>query len=465
MQTIMRMWRGTTDLPRRLALPRDQGGSLFVRMLANVMHLLGASGASIVIGMATLALMAHALGPVSLGIFAMVESYGKLCDQIFRLETWQPAIRYGAHALEQGRPDHFRRLVKLGMAIDLAGATLTGAVAFLAVPLVAHWLYWDPDIEAIARVYSLSLFFGISSTPLGILRLFDRFAQISWLEPVLALVRLGGTALIVFVAGSLWAYLLLGMTVMASQRIILMAMAWRQLAKEGHLAVLSAPLRGTSALFDGYWRFIFAANGAVLIRKATLECDILVVGSIMGANGAGLYQVVRKLTMAATKLGGTLQQVVFPDLARLWARADFREFLIALRNVEGLTLVVGVALVGGFAFFGGTAIHIIAGSAFEEATTPLMVQSIAVMLLLTGSALRPALMVMGYQTHLFWIVVLSATVFFIILFATVSHFGVLGAPFAHIAFNLVWLPASLALFVSALRSAKAKHQAASADQP
>lgn len=465
MQMITRMWRGTTDIPRRWALPRKQGGPLFVRMLANIMHLLGASGATILIGMATLALMAHALGPVSLGIVAMVESYGKLCDQIFRLETWQSAIRYGAAALEQGHPEHFRRLIKLGMAIDLAGAALAGSVAFLAVPLVARWLYWEPDIEAIARIYSLSLVFGIASTPLGVLRLFDKFAQISWLEPVLAIIRLAGTALIIFFAGSLWTYLLLGMTIMAAQRLILMAMAWRQLAKEGHAAVLTAPLRGTTALFEGYWRFIFAANGTVLIRKTTLECDILVVGSIMGANGAGIYQVVRKLTMAATKLGGTLQQVVFPDLARLWARAAFTEFLIALRNVEILTLVVGVALVCGFALFGGTVIQIIAGSEFEEARTPLMVQSIAVMLLLSGSALRPALMVMGYQTHLLWIVIASASVFFIMLFATVSHFGVLGAPLAHIAFSLVWLPASLALFVSALRSAKAQRQAASADQP
>jgi len=425
-------------------------------MLTNILHLLGGSGAAVVIGMATLALMAHALGPVSLGIVAMIESYGKLCDQIFRMETWQSAIRYGAHALEQGRPEHFRRLIKLGMVLDLAGAALAASIAFLAVPLVARWLYWDPEVEAMARVYSISLFFGISSTPLGVLRLFDRFAQISWLEPALALIRLAGTAMIVFFSANLWTYLILSMTVMAGQRVILLGMAWRQLAKEGHGSVLTAPLLGTPALFEGYWRFIFAANGTVLVRKATLECDILVVGSIMGASGAGIYQIVRKLTMTATKLGGTLQQVVFPDLARLWARAAFDEFLIALRNVELLTIIVGLALVGGFAIFGGTVVQIIAGSAFEEATTPLRVQSIAVLLFLSGSALRPALMVMGYQTHLLWIVTVSAIVFFVVLFVGVSQFGVLGAPFAHIAFSLIWLPASLALFVSALRSAKAK---------
>ena len=49
------------------------------------------------------------------------------------------------------------------------------------------------------------------------------------------------------------------------------------------------------------------------------------------------------------------------------------------------------------------------------------------------------------------IVILSAIGFYAVLFIAVPRFGVVGAGFAHITFNAIWLPASALLFARALR--------------
>ncbi len=447
-------WRRSAG--RAEDMPQGEQRSIIRRIIGNLMHLAGGNGLAALIGTMTLAVTAHALGPVALGIFAIIESYGKLWDQVIRLETWQATIRYGARLLELGSHDEFRRLIKLCVAADCGGAILAGLVAFLAVPLVARWLYWSEDVALMAQIYSLSLMFGISSAPVGVLRLFDKFALIAWLEPALGLARLLGAISIAMMNGGLFAFLLLNMTLMIAQRLILAGVAYQTLLREGHSSFIFAPLARSLRHFDGFWSFVVASNGAVLLRKVTQECDILVVGHVAGAHAAGLYQIVRKLTMTATKLGGMFQQVVFPDLARLWARGKVSEFLQALRNLELMTLAFGLTIVGATATAGSTVIFLVAGEGFEDAVTPLLLQSVALLMFLSGSALRPAIMSMGYQVQQFWIVAISALTFFVTLFWATPQFGVVGAPLAHIAFNIIWLPASLLLFVAALRRERAK---------
>jgi O-antigen/teichoic acid export membrane protein len=326
-------------------------------------------------------------------------------------------------------------------------------VAFLVVPLAAHWLNWDSATSVMARVYCIAVLFGISSTPIGVLRLFNRFAAIAWLEPAIAAVRLVGVAVIWTMGGSIWALLLLGIVLQCAQRLLLGWMAWRELKAQGYGDFLAAPLLRPGDRFPGIWGFILAANGTLLVRKSTQEIDLLAVAAIAGPAGAGIYHVVRKFTLAATKAGAMTQQVVYPDLARLWARHDFASFATTIRQVEAVTVTFGLALVGVIWLAGDQIIRIIAGSGFEDATNPLIVQSFAALLFLSGSALRPGLASMGLQAKMMPAVIVSAIAFYAVLFTAVPRLGVVGAGFAHIAFNAIWLPASAILFTRSLRRA------------
>jgi O-antigen/teichoic acid export membrane protein len=403
------------------------------------------------LGMITLAVMAHMLGATLLGLLAMIEAYTKLVDQLFRLETWQAFIRYGADALESGDEVRFRRLVKLGVAADMMGALLAGTVAFLAVPLVASWLAWDETTQLMAQVYCIAILFGISSTPIGILRLFDRFAQIAWLSPLLALVRLGGVIALWAWGGSLWSILILEIILQCAERLILSWMAWRELRRQGYRSAMREPLRGSISYFPGITSFVFAANGIVLIRKSTQELDIIVVGGIAGPAGAGIYLFARKFGMAAIKAGSMIQQVAFPDLSRLWVRRDLSNFVATIHRMETMTLLFSAMVVATVLLWGDDLIKAIAGPSFEDALLPLIVQSVASLLFLAGSILRPALAAMHLQMQMLAIVAVSAMAFYLALFIAVPALGVVGASIAHIIFNLVLLPASVVLFVTRLR--------------
>ena len=423
--------------------------------LRQIAHLASGNAAAIGIGMATLALTAHMLGPALLGLLAMVEAYGRFMDQIIRLETWQAVIRYGAAALEAGDEARFAELVGFGIALDIIGALAAGAIALLAIPIVGSWIGWGAEARTMAGFYTIAVAFGISSTPTGVLRLFDRFALIAWVDPALAVLRLAAVALVWVSGGSISELLVIAIAVPCLQRVILAALAWRELRLRGYRVRPRFRALVDTGGFEGIWAFILSANGAVLVRKSTQELDILAVGAVTGPIGAGIYQLVRKFTLAAMKAGAMLQQVVFPDLARLWARRDLHGFVAAIRQLELLTLCVGIAFVVGTIFAGDLAIRLIAGPEFEDAAGPLIVQSIAALLFLAGSALRPALMTMGLQPKVLGVAIVAGIAFFVALYVAIPALGVSGAGIAHIIFNSLWLVACLALFAGAMRRERA----------
>jgi len=439
--------------PLAEALSRPPGGGALARFARNVLHLVSGNAAALALGMVTLGLSAQMLGPALLGILATVEGYGRMVDQIVRLETWQALIRYGADALEKGDRQRFRALVKLSVIMDVFGASAAAGVALVAVPIAAHWLNWEPETSTMARIYCVAMVFGISSAPIGILRLFDRFAAIAWLEPAIAVVRLAGVAVIWVVGGSIWALLLLGIVLQCAQRLLLSWIAWRELKRQGYGDFAAARIASPSERFPGIWSFTLAANGTVLIRKSTQEIDLLAVAAIAGPAGAGIYHLVRKFTMAAMKAGAMMQQVIYPDLARLWARGDLARFAATIRQVEAFTVAFGLAFVAIVIVAGDKIIRVIGGSGFEDAIDPLIIQSLAALLFLSGSALRPGLASMGLQTKLMSSAIVSAIAFYAVLFTAVPRLGVAGAGLAHIAFNAIWLPASGLLFARSLRRA------------
>src|SRR5690349_17677240 len=86
-----------------------------VRFARNAFHIASGNASAVALGMISLALSAQMLGPALLGILATIEGYGRMVDQIVRLETWQALIRYGADALEKQDRNRFRSLVKFGV--------------------------------------------------------------------------------------------------------------------------------------------------------------------------------------------------------------------------------------------------------------------------------------------------------------------------------------------------------------
>lgn len=433
------------------ALIRDD---LLRRMLRNTSYLLTGTAAGSFLALISLALTARALGPEQLGILAMIQAYVSMVDRA-RIEVWPALIKYGAEALEAERYDEFRSQMRFGVLVDLCSAVFATSLAVAGVFAAGWWFDWAPQTVQMAGVFSLSILFRMSSMPTAVLRLFNRFGLDAVQDIVTNSLRVLLVAIAYLAGAGLWAFLLITMTAIILNSTVLTIVGWRVLWQQGHRGFMSSSCKGITRRCPGIWGFIWSLNAGNIARRSTREVDVLFVGGVLDPAAASLYHVAKKLGEVLVLAGTPIQQVVYPELARLWARADAIRFRRTVSQVDLGSGGLGVAFLIVIALNAELFITLSMGAQFTDAAGPLMLQTFGVVVFLFGTALRPALFSMGMQKRYLQIVTVSTVGFYVTLLAAVPAFGIYGAPLAHIIYNLVWLVAMRAALWEGLKQGPA----------
>ncbi len=423
------------------------------RLFRNVAYLFSANMVVALIGFLTLTVMARALGPAGLGVIALIEAYTRSVDRLLRFEPWQAVVRYGASALENDRRQALGRLIKCATLFDMFGAGLAAVVAVCGAELATSWFEFDADQTEMAIWFSAALLFNISSTPTAILRLFNRFDLLAKLSVGFAVFRLLLAVGAWQLGGDLWYFIVILMVSQVMQQLTLFCFAWRELGRQGFKDVWKQPRQGLLAENLGLPEFVWNSNINVIARSTTQRFDTLILGAILDPAAAGLYQLAKRTALAVLRLGRPIQQAVYPDVARLWARGEVSRFRRVVLRVNGVMGAIGAAgfvvAALGMDFF----IHVAFGEAFAAAAPLVTVQVLAVALFLAGNTLNPALLSMGADRHLL-VVTLTATFAFFAAFVPLVHlFGPAGANMCHVLFSLFWLLGCLMIFLRRTRPA------------
>jgi O-antigen/teichoic acid export membrane protein len=423
------------------------------RIVRNLGYLFSANVMVAAIGLVTISITAHALGPLGLGIIALAEAYVLLVDQCVRLEPWQAVIRYGSIALENKREGDFRRIVKLSTLFDLFGGMLASFVAVVGCLLLGKWMGFDDGQKGVTIAYSLTLMLSVSSTPLGLLRLFDLFDVAAKLSVFLAICRLVLSTIAWFLAGGVWTFIIIMSVYQLFENLSPFIFAWRELRKRGHVGIWKTPLAGVLRQNPGILRFIINTNLNALVRLATQRVDTLIVGATLGTSAAGFYQLARRVGLAAVRIGRPLQQAVYPDLAKIWARGERQRFRRLVMWANASLTVVSLAAVIAAAFMMEFVVKIAFGENFLPVVPLVNLQLCAVALFLSGNTLGPALLSMGADKGLLYLTMAASVTFFVIIVPLLHAFGAQGAVISQVVFNLILLVGGWTMFMSLSASA------------
>ncbi len=416
------------------------------RLVRNVGVIVSGDAGAAALNLAALALTARALGPEWLGILVMIEAYGTLIDRWIRPETWQALIKYGADALAHDDHQAFRRLIKLGFLIDVGGALLAAIVAIAGITVAAGWLAWDEVTASLASLYCFMLILQITSTPTAVLRLFDRFSVFAYSQMAAAVLRLLLTAIAWWLEEGLMAFILIAMAVAAVRPVIMIYAALGELKRRHFLGLSDVRLRGVTQRFPRLWRFLLSTNLSLLLRKTVETTDVLLVGALLGPAASGALHIVKRLSMLIMKLGRPVQQVIYPDVSKLWANGEVERFKKAIIWTNLLGGGVGLSVLAIIAINPAWILSLFAGEDFANLAHLLLAQMAAVVIFMFGLALRPALYSMERDTALLRAVALATGAFYITFFSFVSSLGVLAASLGYAAFNLIWLILSVCAF-------------------
>jgi len=410
------------------------------RLLSNASMLVGGRSLNGLFNLTAMTLIVRTVGLELFGLLVLVHAFASTIGDLAKFQSWQAVLRYGTPALEQGRTIDFRRLVKLTVLLDLGSALLGVIVAVLAVPLLASRLGLPTEWVPAVQIYSLSIFFMVTATPTGLLRLFDRFDLLSVSNAMGSFVRVVG-AVWIFTrgaeSGDLGVLLSIWFASTLTSGLWLIGHSLRVLSERDFLRGPRLGYRGLASGHEGIASFVWTTQANTTLSAGTRHLATVIVGFLLTPAAAGLFDVSKQVTTLLTRFAKLMKPAIYPEFARLSARNDLPAIRQLMFRSMALMTAAGAVIVIPLVLFGRALLGLIFGPELEAAYGLMVLLALAAVIRLLSFPLEPALISTGRVGMALRVRAASVTVFLVALFTLIPRMGLIGSGIAMIASALV----------------------------
>lgn len=411
---------------------------IFRRLFLNAGKLLSAQVISAGLSFILTVLTARTLGPKNYGFLALVLTYELTIGKLVSFNAWQAIIKFGSERLQAYDRPGLCQLIKFGFCLDLSSAVVGTLLAMaLSGPMVAL-LGWDQALQPLLLLFSVLILFTLNGTPIGILRLFDRFDLLSYTSVFGVVVKLAGVVWCLLTGqglqGFVWVYLITGIV---GQLYQVLASLW-VLRKQGLGNFIIQPLRGVHRTFPDIWNYVWTTNLNSTIRLLSREADVLIIAGLTTPTALGFFKIAKQFSLILPMLSDPLYQSIYPELTKLWTAGDKKRFISLIKRT---TLIVGgIASIGwvGFLVFGKWLITLTVGIAYLDAYLVAVVYMFALVISLYTFSFTPTMLAIGLPTNSLKALILATTIYFGTLIVFVNTVGIIGASLSYVGFYIIW---------------------------
>jgi O-antigen/teichoic acid export membrane protein len=396
------------------------------RVVTNAGMLLGGRTVNAVLSLAYMAIAARALGVRELGVLVLIQAFAQFLGEVVKFQSWQTILQYGARPLAEGRTAEFQRVLRFSLFLDLASTAFGIAVGVVGAFAFAKALGWGTDDAPAAALYTLSIAFMVSATPMGLLRLFDRFDVLAWQSGLISLLRAIGSIVALLMGAGMEGFLFAWAVGTVGSWFYLAGAAYGEARKRG----LTKDFAWRGPLTEGMpgaWRFAWNTNMASALDVAFTHVATLIVGALVGPSQAAFWRVGRQVADALAKPAKLLTPALYPELARL--KADNRQHAMwrLARNVGLLAGGLGLVMLLVSALAGPQLLALVMGKAFAPAADVMTWQVGAAVIGIFAIPLEPMLVSLGKPGAAVRVRLAVGALFLAALPFLVEKFGLIGA--------------------------------------
>ncbi|MBB3763639.1 lipopolysaccharide biosynthesis protein [Sphingomicrobium lutaoense] len=405
----------------------------FRSLLKNSGYLTVAKVIAAIASLATLALAGRGLGLEGFGLLILVISYAQAASGISRFQSWQLIIRYGGGPYDKGDADPLKRATGFSLGLDIVSGLLGMVGAMLLLPLVGGWFGLPDPLIGEAMLYCLIIPFLAAATPVGILRVLDRFDLLSLQSSLYPIVRAILIGIAYWQGWPFAAYLLIWFLTEMFGQLLAWWWSWRELRRKDLTQGIAPTLRPDG--LERAWPFAINVNLTITLKAAWGPVARLIVGGLLGPAGAALYRVAASIADSAQKPADLFAKAFYPEIVKMDVRSS-RPWQFLLRGAA-LAAAIGLAAFLLLVIGGRPLIALTFGEEFLGAFAPLLVMAGVPLLVLISFPLQPTLYALDKPQSPLIARAVGVLAFLIAIFPLSEHFGLIGAAGAYLFGNVV----------------------------
>jgi O-antigen/teichoic acid export membrane protein len=295
--------------------------NIFAKLFKNTGILLAGNIAASLFSIISIAILVRAIGIEQYGWLVLIQTYSLTIDKLMNFQSWQALIKYGAEAIENRDNTQFASYIKQGIMIDIFTAILAASVAFISIDFIGNFMEWQEHIISIGKIYTLSILFHISGTPIGILRIFNNFKLISLNKTGVAILKLAGIAIAYHFNADFIAFVYISLALNILGDVSLIAMSYYTVTKNGYRKWRKIKVKN----WNNFLQFAIFSNLTSTLDIPVKHLDVFIISAVLSIEAVGAYKIIKQLAIVFSKLADPVYQAVYPQLAIFCARKEYEK--------------------------------------------------------------------------------------------------------------------------------------------
>jgi len=395
------------------------------RVLKNFGVVLRGRGIAGVFTLAATTLMANALPVAEFGLVILLHTYVLAVRGILNFRTYEAIVRFGIPLHENGDNEGLKQLFRTTTMVDVTSSVAATLLGISAASIAGGFLHWDAQMISLAGLYSLVMLSTASNTPNGILRLYDRFDALSVFYVLGPAIRITGVGIAWTMDAGMNVFVAIWAAAFVLDNIWLFVRGHLEFNRHNNGNIWQGghwqELRKTSREFR---RFIVVVYWQTNIDLMPKHLAVLLAGSMLGPAAAGMFRLARDFSTILSKPAMMLNEVLFPDLARILhsEAAGFHELTFRAVKVAG---AAGLLLVLLSIPAAGPILGII-GPEYTEAKLLVTLMLLAATFELAGAPLRATAYAIGKVAQVLRIYLLSLLIYLGLFYVLTPLMGLQG---------------------------------------
>ena len=417
---------------RRLFKRRAHTPGQITAILRNAGYILAGKGFGGLLSLVYVALAARSLGMDGFGVFVLILTFGQSIAGLAQFQTAEVLIRYGAIHLAERAPNKLARIIGFCGMLDALSAIIALVLSLIAGIWLGPWLGLSGHDSRQAAWFAASFIFVLRGTPVGLLRLFNRFDLAALIDSLIPAVRLAAAAIgFLFMNSIVWLLAAWAFAEFLATAIIWMA-AIREVRRHNHLPLRQEAFRWTQAARENHrlWQFAGFTNLSSSVGFLHKQAGTLLVGWQVGAATAGIYRIAQQLSQATSKPVVALSRAVYPDLAHVAVEGGAEAVTSLTSRLSIFGALLGIFAVGVVALGGPWMLTAVAGPQFASGSQVLLILTIAAAVELWAFGQEPALLALGRAGAVLAIRASIGVLAIGLMLVLLSRYGATGAALA-----------------------------------